>query len=445
MTGALFLAAFLGLPLVGAAPILSRRWSWLPFGGAIASAAAVGAAVLCAEMLVLTIVDVRWTLWLLLVPPAVGIALALRHGPMPRARTESRVEVRMTPVSIGLLAVACVAVATVAYAALTARVTSSDLLLFWGAKGEHFGLTGRIDAEFLGRPDHGYLHSDYPPLWPCLYAFATMLAGRFAWGASLGTLPFFLGLATVVVWSFGRRRLGSLEAAAFAASFAGLFGFLLSDGLTAGNADPPLLFLETLALCLLVFAREESGAFLLAGIALAAAAWLKLEGIAFGWAVIAAAGFTMRPFSVRRLTWLAAPPLIAYGTWIAFCRAHGLLSTLGTHTWVLTGERFRSIASGMLRVASMGSSYRPWLLVALLFVLRRPGRASAFPIVVAAFIAAFDAGFYLSAASDPTRWIEMAGERTLVTPLLALLLAALAPRGATASAERRGDEGSSRP
>src|SRR5262249_32648972 len=71
LKGALFLAAFAGLPLVGAGPILSRRWSWLPFGAAVASAAAVGAVILGAEMFALTVVGVRWTLGLLLGAPAV--------------------------------------------------------------------------------------------------------------------------------------------------------------------------------------------------------------------------------------------------------------------------------------------------------------------------------------------------------------------------------------
>ena len=437
MTGLVFLAAFAALPIVGAGPILSRRLSWLPFGFAVTSAASVGAVILGAEMFVSTLVGLRWTLGLLLAAPAIAIAVALRRRGTSPSQTGPLPPSRMTPAAFGMLGIAAAAVAVVAYAAMTARITSSDLLLFWGAKGEQFGLAGRIDYDFLGRADHLLMHADYPPLWPCLYAFATMAAGRFAWGASLATLPFFLALGTVSMWSIGRRRLGALEAAGLAAAFAAMFGFLLLEGLTAGNADAPLLFFEALTLCLLVFAREEPGVFLLAGIALAGAAWLKLEGIAFGWAVIAAAAVTIRPFSARKLAPLALPPLVAYGAWMIFCRTHDLLDTLGKHTWVLTGERFRSIALGMVRAASMESSYLPWVLVALLFAVRRPGRAAVFAVLVAALIAAFDGGFYLAAGSDPAVWIAMAGMRTLMTPLLALLLAAMAPGGATASAERR--------
>jgi hypothetical protein len=445
MTGILFLAAFVGLPLVGAAPILSRRWKGLSFGGAVASAAAVGAVILCAEMFALTVARVPWTPGLLLAAPAVAIAIVVGRARTVAVRVAGPRADRATPAAVGLLLIAGAALALVAYAAMTARVTSSDLHLFWAAKGERFGLERRIDADFLGRADHRLMHSDYPPLWPCLYGFGTMLGGRFAWGASLATLPLFLALSVVAVASFARRRLGSLEAAGLAAAFASLFGFLLSVFMTAGGADPPLLFFETLALCLVVFARDEPGAFVFAGIALAGATWLKLEGIAFGWAVIAAAAIAVRPLSLRKLAQLAAPPLIAYGTWMAFCRAHDLLDTLASHRFLVTGERLRTIAWGMLRAASMESGYLPWVLVVLLFVLRRPGREAAVAVLVAAFVAAFDGAFYLAAKGDPTVWITMAGPRTLVTPLMALLLAAMAPGGATASEVRRGAAASSRP
>jgi hypothetical protein len=432
VTGFVFLAAFVGLPLVGAGVLLPRRWDWLPIGGAVASSAAVGAVILCAEMFVLTVVGARSTPGLLLAAPAAAIAVSARgRAVASRATSRDRQTASMTPATWGLIAIAAAALVVVVYAAMTARVTSSDLHLFWAAKGQRFGLEGRIDAAFLGRADHRPMHPDYPPLWPCLYAFATMLAGRFAWGASLATLPLFLALSVVTAASFARSRLGSLESAGLAAAFAAMFGFLLSDGMTAGNADPALLFFETLALCLLVFAREERGAFLLAGIALAGAAWLKLEGIAFGWAVIAAAALAIRPFSGRRLAQLAAPPLIAYAVWMAFCRAQGLLDTLGPHRYLVTAERIRTIALGMLDAASMGSGYLPWILVAVLFVVRRPGRAAVFAVLVAGFMAAFDCAFYLSSAGDLAPWIAMAGIRTLMTPLLALLLAAMAPSGAS--------------
>ncbi len=428
MKGILFLAAFAGLPLVGAGPILFRRFRWMPLGGAVASAAAVGAVLLGAEMFALTVVGVRWSPWLLLVGPAVLIAAALR-----RMRSEpaafSPGAGPLTFGSVVFLLIALAALAVVSYAAMTARATSSDLLLFWGAKGERFALAGRIDFDFLGRADHRMMHADYPPLWPFLYALGTMLAGRFAWGASLATLPFFLALSAAAVWSFARPRLGARDASALSAAFAALFGFLLLDSVTAGNADPPVLFFEALALCLLTFAREKRGAFLLAGLALAGASWLKLEGIAFGWAVIAAAAVAIRPISGRRLAQLALPPLTAYVSWIAFCRAHGLLDTLGAHHFVVTGERLRTIASGMLAAAGMGCGYAPWILAVLLLVIRRPGRRAILPLVVAALVAAFDCGIYLAALGDPKVWIMLAGPRTLMTPLLAMIIAAMAPGG----------------
>jgi hypothetical protein len=61
------------------------------------------------------------------------------------------------------------------------------------------------------------------------------------------------------------------------------------------------------------------------------------------------------------------------------------------------------------------------------FSIRRPGRSAAIPVAVAVLVAAFDCGIYFAATADPTLWIGWAGARTLLTPLLALLIAALAP------------------
>ena len=76
------------------------------------------------------------------------------------------------------------------------------------------------------------------------------------------------------------------------------------------------------------------------------------------------------------------------------------------------------------------------LLAGLLLVWRRPGRSAALPLIVAALVAAFDAGIYFAAPGDPSQWIAWAGARTLMTPLAAALLAAMAPTGASAERPR---------
>ena len=429
MTGAKFLAAFLTLPLLGAGLLLSRRFDWMPRLARGVASVAVGSVLLCGEAIALTVIGVRWSLPILLAVPVALSAWALfrrkstRRVAFARARPD-----RITAVSLAFLFLAAAAVALLAFAALTARVTSSDLLLFWAAKGEHFGLAGRIDAAFLGDPNHRPLHSDYPPLWPCLYAFGVLFAGRFAWGAALATLPLFVLLSVVAVWSLARLRVPTREASAFAALFASLFGFLLAVSMTAGNADAPLLFFETIALALLVFAREERGAFLLAGVALAGATLLKLEGTAFSWALIGSCLLLIRPLSWRRGAQLAGPPLVAFIAWYAFCRAHGLIEALGTHkALVLTGERFEVIARGMLSAAALQSWYLPWIIAVFLIVVRKTARTAGFVLLVAGLVAAFDCGIYLTTDEDPTLWIGWAGLRTLLTPLLALLIAGMAP------------------
>jgi hypothetical protein len=428
MTGVSFLAAFLTLPALGAGLLLSRRFDWLPGVARIAASVAVGSVVLCGEMIALTILGMRWSLSILLAVPLVMSAWALsrRGATRPFSFAEAHPG-RIDVSSALLLLIAAAALAFLAFAALTARVTSADLLLFWAAKGEHFGLVGAIDPAFLGDPNHSLLHSDYPPLWPCLFAFGVLFAGRFAWGAALATLPFFLLLSVIAIWFIARLRVSTRAASAFAALYASMFGFLLADSLTAGNADSPLLFFETLALSLLIFAPEERGSFLLVGIALAGATLLKLEGTAFSWAVIIGCLLLVRPLSWRRVAQLVGPPIVAFVGWYAFCRAHGLIDFLGTHKpLVLTGERFGVIARGMLSAARLQSGYLPWMVVLFLIVVRKTARAASFALLVAALVAAFDCGIYLTISSDPTLWIGWAGQRTLLTPLLALLIAGMA-------------------
>jgi hypothetical protein len=429
VTGGAFLAAFLALPLMGSSLLWSRRFDWIPSLARLSVSGAAGAVLLCGEMLALTLLGRRWSLPILLVLPLTLIAAALYFRNRTVAYTSQgpdRGPLNVAP--IFFLGLSAIGLGAVTFAAMTARVTSSDLLLFWAAKGEHFAIAGGIDAAFLGSPDHRLLHPDYPPLWPSLYAFATLVAGRFAWGAALATLPLFLLLAVAAIWPLARRRVGTPEASAFAALYVCLFGFLLAKTLTAGNADPALLYFETLALSLLMFARHERGSFLLTGIALAGATMLKVEGTAFSLATIVSCLLLIRPLPMRRISQLAAPPTAAFMAWLFFCKSRGLLDTLRLHKPVaLSLERVALVAREVLSEASFGCVYLPWALVAFLILSRSTIRTSGFAILTATLVAAFDVAVYFTTTDDPTLWIGWSAQRTLLTPLLALFVAGIAP------------------
>ncbi len=429
MTGVVFLCAFASLPLLGAGLVGDRRFDWMPGFARVSVSAAVGAVILCGEMLVLALLGVRWSVPLLLVLP-----IALAAGILHRRRAEIRIRTAVswrgtaTPTAVFFFLVSAAALAFVTFAAMTARITSSDLLLFWGTKGEHFGLAGSIDAAFLGEVNHRFLNVDYPPLWSCLYAYGTLLAGRFAWGAALATLPFFLLLGMIFVWSLGCTHVGSADASAFAALFVSMFGLLQAGSLTAGNADAALLLFEAIALGLLVFARDMPGAVLLSGVVLAGASLLKIEGIAFASALIASYVLVVRPIRWRQFWALAAPPFAAVAAWFLFCRTHGLVDFLaGGKPLVLTSERFGVVFRGMWSAARFGSAYVPWIVVILLIVGRKTARAGAIAIITAALILVFDVGVYFTTEADPTQWIVWSAPRTLMTPLLALYMAGSTP------------------
>ena len=110
-----------------------------------------------------------------------------------------------------------------------------DLLLFWGAKAERFAIAGGIDVAFLRDRDHWALHSDYPPLLSCVWAFASLVAGRFAWGACLGTLPVFSGFLVLAAWGLARLEQDERGAAASAALLGALLAATLPIAATAGN------------------------------------------------------------------------------------------------------------------------------------------------------------------------------------------------------------------
>lgn len=422
MKGSLFLLAFAMLPLVGLAPLLLRRLAWMPAWGLLPVSTGIGAVVLCVEMLGLAVVSVRWTIPLLISGPVLLLCVVLaRRG--PNAKGPGRPGTPITAASAWLLFVVIASVALAAYAAMTARVTSTDLLYFWGIKGEHFGLARRIDGGWLR--EHAFVNADYPPLLPCLYGLGTSMAGRLAWGATLATLPLFLGLSAMTIRAFTGLRGDSFQAAGFAAVFSSMYAYLFCVLLTAGNADPALLFFETLALCLIVFARERRGASALAGVALAGAALTKLEGIAFSLAVIAAYALAVRPLKARHFIQLAAPALAATAAWIAFCRVNGIVSYIAPRALFVSADRARVIASGMLSAARFESAYAPWIVAILILALRRPTRETVFCLLVAAAVAAFDFGVYFTSPIDPTQWIGWAAARTLMTPLLALLMAGM--------------------
>jgi hypothetical protein len=429
VTGAVFVGILAGLPVLGWGLLPRRAVSWLPAPANVAVAAGLGALAVGVETLVMSALGIRWTVVRIAAAPLLLTALRLASR-----RREANAPLgwpRSGPIAIAAVAAG---VLLIAYAAMTARATAADLLLFWGTKAERFAAAGGIDVAFLRDPDHWSIHSDYPPLMPCLWAFASLAAGRFAWGASLATLPIFAGFLVLAAWGLARLEQSENGGAGSAALAAALLAAVLPYSQTAGNADPLLLFFEGTALLLLLFGRDRPAAPALAGALLAAAVLTKFEGTFFAAALVAASLLERRPARWRDAALLTGPPAAALLSWLAFCRARNLFTYLGhAPRLYLVGDRPGIVGRGLLASASFGLAYAPWLLVAALLVLGRPSRARlGLALGTAALTGAADALIYLTSPGDPTLWIGWSGARLLLTPLFCLYAAAIAAPASSA-------------
>jgi hypothetical protein len=321
--------------------------------------------------------------------------------------------------------------AVVAYAAVTARATAADFVLFWGAKGQRFAQARAIDVDFLRDPLHSLIHPDYPPLVPCLYAWGSLVAGRFAWNAALLSFPLFVAFTALTLYGFATPRVGRRVAAEYACLLAVLLGLLGLTNMIGGDAEPELFLFEVLALSALIFAGGTAAGLAAAAMALAGAVLTKIEGTVFA-ALVAAAyaafgsGYGTPGRRVRAAAILGLPPAVALGSWLLFCERHGLLDIyrLGKRT-TLSFAELPVIARELVREDLFGVRLAPVAVVAALLLYRRPSREAVFPLAVAAGFCAFIVYMYLTGSGDPTHWIQWSAARLSMTPLICAFLAAI--------------------
>jgi len=431
MNGFLFFLGLLAPPLIGYGLLdFFPSFRSLHWASRLGLAGCLGALLLCAEMLLLTSLHVPWSVWLLLVP---AVLLPIRRR-RPRAHPEAVERKIRDGIPALMLIVLTLAAAT--YAAGTGRATSTDLLFFWGAKGQRFAQARSIDVGFLKDPAHLLMHSDYPPMLPCLYAWSALVAGKFAWGAALLSLPVFLTLAVLTFYGFARRALKVREALEQASLLAALLAFVMIAGYTAGNAEPLLVYFEVTALSALIFAAYRREGIPAAALALAGAALTKVEGIVF--AALVAAGAILFIGSARRwrcLVLLAGAPALALGAWVLFCRFHGFHEVYALHS--ISRPTLAHLSAVLAQVghqASYGFWFVPWIAV---FILSLPGkltRASLLALTVAVGFTAFILYAYLTSTANPHLWIGWSASRVLITPLVCLFFFAAARVTAVGSA-----------
>lgn len=388
--------------------------------GRIAIYFACGLWAVVVEMFVLSMLGVDWSAWVLIPLPALATIVSLRQKPQTTDNRQPFDSAQGRPTTI--LVVAATAMALLTSACLAAMATSGDYVYFWGVKGQRWGAAHILDWAFTTAPSH-YMHPDYPPLLPLYYAW-TMLGGDGAldwWGGIVAT-PLFLLTGAAALWALGRRA-GVAHVDAITTLFVSLFALLYFRNQVAGNAEPPLHMFEAIALGALI-ARKGW----IASIALSAVALTKVEGGVFV-LIVCAVTWLAREGTWRERLKIAALPVATLAAWLTFGAMHGL-----TDTYVpkddLAIRYLGATLAVFARELSLHLWYLPWIALVAIVLCGRVRSALPYLLACALFLA-FLVAVYMRA--EPQTMIWSAG-RTLMTPVLMLIAAAMAAHRAPPSA-----------
>ena len=379
----------------------------LDLGARLAIAFACGCVALSALMFVFALVHVPFTRGTLLVAMVMFAALGA-HAVRPYR----------SPWRVPALFYAVLGLTT--YGLLTARETCGDLIYFWGPKGQRFYLAETIDVAFLAFPHYRLMHPDYPPLLPLVYAFASSVAHSFSWWGAIFSMLILLAAAALVFRGLARERLGDERAGVYAVLLTALLAYGYARSMVAGAGEPMLLLFETIAIAALTFLDDGE---VLAAVALAGAAWTKVEGAAFVAIVVVAYVLTRR--RVVRAALAALPAVALVLSWIAFAKAHKFIDQYGRVEQRMHWESLGTIVKSMSLQASYGAFYLPWLAGGVPFAFAKHWKRAALPLVVFAGLIGSAVYFYLH-GDAPVWWIKSSAERVLLSALMTLLVAAAA-------------------
>jgi hypothetical protein len=432
--GYAFLASFGLLPIAGW-PLLShpiyRRYS---LTCRLVLAAAVGAVFLSWWMTILALTRIAWSpvpLFLLTVATSALLRLTLRSARVAKREAESQPSVsRLETLA---LFVSALSVFWALLAARSGAAASTDMLIFWGPKADAFARARTIDASYLDDPLHSHLHASYPPLVTNLFAFATMVAGRFPWGAATLTFPLALGALATAVPGILRPIAGRRLARAATALVVAALGLVGATTWVGGNADPLLWLFEAFAVGVLLNPAPTTAEILVAGLFLAGACSAKVEGLPFALTAVAL-WLVLRRERIgffRNALLLSAPAFLSLGAWFAFGAIHRLFrgyegyGRLAEIYW----DRLPAVL-GAIGSAFWSSGFAlPFVLPLLALIVLPPrSRLALLPLGIAVALSVFFVFTYLHGALDPAPWIEWSAARVFSSVIILFVLTGLAPR-----------------
>jgi hypothetical protein len=408
-TDVLGFVAYLVLPLIGIGiwrvPFVRSQ----TLSVRLAVATAVGAWTLPAVMFLMSVAGMQWSrtiLFAVVLLLAAGGVMLLRRAPRPEVAHAKP----WNPFALGGVSIAWV---LTLYGTVTARETCGDLHFTWGTKAVRFFRAGRIDTDLLR--EYIQLTTDYPPVNTLLFSWSNLVSHHFSWWSSLLLSPLLLIFLLAVVRNWSGDDWGTLLVAA------GLtWGY--AQAYPAGGAEPVLLLYETIVICALTFLRDPRAQTFYATLGVAGAVWTKLEGTTFMVATVLTILIVQR--NARRALTVFVPAAILVGIWISFVFWNDIFLMYSGATLPIYFSSLPIVLETLLKVARFELFWLSWIAPLVLVFLGNIRRAL---VPLTYFVLSWGAivHFYLH-APDPVWWIESSSPRVMLTPLLALLIAAVA-------------------
>ena len=375
MTTTLFLGAHLLLALLGGAAAFHPQARALHLPARLGLGFLTGGLLLALEATAFSALGIPWGRWRLGLPLfllALALGIWWRRLPARPAAGAAGPSRRAAFAAAGLAALGLL---HFFLSLATTRATSIDFLYHWGVKAVWFAQARAIDGGLLGWEFFAHGVPDYPPLVPIVQAWGVIWSGRMPWNGALLASGLWLVASVPLVHAFLACRLAPSVAAAVTAFWTAALSVSLAHSYSGGNAEAPLLAFATLAaVALLVEPRADRPGRLLPALALAGAAFTKVEGL------VAAAALAVgtlardlhegrsRPFA--GVVPLVAAPVAAIGLWFLFQRQAGLPVGFGSRQAILghsgllglRWENLPAIAAASLGHLTAGNWGLSWLL-----------------------------------------------------------------------------------
>jgi hypothetical protein len=416
MTEVLGLLAYLLLPLVGLVVWRLDFVREMPLPARLGVAMAAGSLIVALLMSALSLIGIEWsrTVILTLLAILIGVAIYQLRAASPTSPAPARAPASQSGARnlIALSGIAGCWLLTL-YGTLTARESCGDLQFTWGPKAIRWFRAGGLDPAVL----HTWpqLTVDYPPLQTLLLAFSNTLSHQFAWWAAVLAGPLFLLALLAVIREWSGDDTGTLLLAATLA-----YTFTLSY--PAGCAEPPLLLFEAIAIGALTFLKNPRAQTFLVSLALAGAVYTKLEGTTFAIAVFLTVLFVQR--QPKRAFITIVPAALLFGAWMTFVFRNDLLYLYGGAKMPIYWSTLPVVLKTLAKVAKFNLWWLPYLVPIVLIAIGNVRRALV-PLSIAVLTTGATVYFYIH-YPDPVWWIESSSPRVILTPLLALVIAAMA-------------------